>query len=92
MLDDVWVRLLDVPAALSARSYASAGRIVLEVIDDDLGGYGAGRFVLDADGGGADCRPTSDSPDLRIGQRALASCYLGGFSLQQLAITEMCGS
>src|SRR5581483_3555127 len=33
VFDFLWVRLLDVPAALSARGYAIAGRVVLEVID-----------------------------------------------------------
>jgi predicted acetyltransferase len=86
VLDDVWIRLLDVPAALSARSYATGGRVVLEVVDEDTGGYAAGRFVLEAAGANASCRPTSEAPDLRIAQRTLASIYVGGFTLRQLAI------
>jgi predicted acetyltransferase len=85
--DDTWVRLLDVPAALSARGYATPGRVVLEVVDDDLGGYAAGRFALDADTAGAECAPTSDTPDLRLTQRALASIYLGDHSLRGLLAT-----
>jgi predicted acetyltransferase len=81
VFDFVWVRLLDVPAALSARSYAIPGRVVLEVVDEGLGGYGAGRFLLEADDSGARCEMTSDRPDLRIEQRALAACYLGGHRL-----------
>ncbi|HZZ97326.1 MAG TPA: GNAT family N-acetyltransferase [Jatrophihabitantaceae bacterium] len=84
--DDTWVRLLDVPAALSARGYATPGRVVLDVIDDDLGGYAAGRFALDADATGAECAPTSDAPDLRLPQRALASIYLGDHSLRGLSV------
>ncbi len=84
--DDLWVRLLDVPAALSARGYASSDRLVLEVVDDDTGGYAAGRFVLDADEHGADCRPTTQAADLRISQRVLAAIYLGGFTVRQLGI------
>jgi predicted acetyltransferase len=83
--DALWVRLLDVPAAQSARAYAVPGRLVLEVIDDELGGYGAGRFRLDSDGDEAQCTPTTDAADLRIGQRALAACYLGGYRMRQLA-------
>lgn len=83
--DFMWARLLDVPAALSARSYAVPGRIVLDVEDTDLGEYGAGRFLLAADDAGyATCEPTAEQPDLRINQRALASSYLGGFRLRQL--------
>jgi predicted acetyltransferase len=82
--DFMWVRLLDVPAALAARSYAASGRLVLDVVDTDLGEYGAGRFVLTADGSGAECVPTGDEADLRINQRALAAAYLGGYRLHQL--------
>jgi len=35
---------------------------------------------------GAECRSTTASADLRISQRALASIYLGGFTLRQLSI------
>ncbi len=84
--DDLWVRLLDVPAALSARGYTVPGRVVLEVVDDDTGGYAAGRYLLDAGPDGAECRSTTESADLRISQRALASIYLGGFSLRQVFI------
>ncbi len=59
--DSLWVRLLDVPAALSARSYAIPGRVVLDVVDDGLGGYGAGRVVLEADDDEAQCSPTTDA-------------------------------
>ncbi|MCU1658478.1 MAG: putative N-acetyltransferase [Pseudonocardiales bacterium] len=86
LLDDVWLRLLDVPAALSARAYARPGRLVLDVVDADIGGYAAGRYTLDATEDSAECRPTSESADLRISQRALASTYLGGFTLRQQAI------
>jgi predicted acetyltransferase len=84
--DDVWIRLLDVCASLAGRSYAASGRLVLEVVDDDGAGYAAGRFLLEADGDDSACRPTEQSPDLRLTQRRLASIYLGGFSLRQLAI------
>jgi predicted acetyltransferase len=85
--DFVWVRLLDVPAALAARSYAMPGEIVLEVVDDGLGGYGAGRFVLKADETTSVCEPTTEPADLRLSQWALAACYLGGNRLRQLALS-----
>lgn len=80
--DFLWVRLLDVPAALSARGYAVDGRIVLDVEDFDLGAYGSGRFALTVPSGRARCEPTDDAPDLRISQRILASIYLGGHRLR----------
>ena len=84
--DDVWVRLLDVPAALSARGYAGSGRVVLDVVDDDMGGYASGRYVLEASEAGAACTRTTADADLLMSQRTLASIYLGGFTLRQLAI------
>ena len=84
--DFLWLRLLDVPAALSARSYATSGRVVLEVHDESLGGYGAGRYVLDTDGPNASCSPTKDEPDLVLSHHALAACYLGGHRLRQTAL------
>ena len=82
--DYLWVRLLDVPAALAARSYAVPGRVVLDVVDTDLGGYGAGRFLLDVDESTAACAPTNEQPDLRVNQRALAGAFLGGYRLRQM--------
>jgi predicted acetyltransferase len=83
----MWLRLLDLPAALSARRYAVADRVVLEVIDDDIGGFATGRYVLDAGPDGATCTPSSAEPaDLLVHQRALAAAYLGGFSLRSQAI------
>jgi len=86
VIDDLWLRLLDVPAALSRRGYAASGRLVLDVVDDDTGGYAGGRYLLDASQDGAECSRTTAGADLRISQRALASIYLGGFTLRQLSI------
>lgn len=85
--DDVWVRLLDIPAALAARSYSTSDRLVIDVVDADTGGYAAGRYLLEAADGESSCRRTEQSADLRVSQRTLASTYLGAFSLRQLAIT-----
>jgi predicted acetyltransferase len=85
--DYCWLRLLDVPAALSARRYASTDRLVLEVVDRD-GGWAAGRFTVDGGPGHAECRATpAATADLRLSQRALAGIYLGGNTVrsQQLA-------
>jgi predicted acetyltransferase len=82
--DYLWLRLLDVPSALAARSYSVPGRLVLEVRDDDLGGYGSGRVLLESDGDDARCTPTTDAADLVVSQRALAACYLGGHRLRSV--------
>jgi predicted acetyltransferase len=85
--DNDWLRLLDVPVALSARRYLSTDRLVLDVIDTD-GGWAQGRVRLDGGPEHAECTPAPhDSPDLTLSQRALASIYLGGCTVrsQQLA-------
>jgi predicted acetyltransferase len=86
-VDFLWLRLLDVPGALAARSYAGHGELVLEVHDSDGDGFAAGRYLLRAGEDGAECVQTAATADLELGQRALASAYLGGFRLRELAIS-----
>uniref|UniRef100_A0AAU2JQU7 GNAT family N-acetyltransferase n=1 Tax=Streptomyces sp. NBC_00049 TaxID=2903617 RepID=A0AAU2JQU7_9ACTN len=79
--DFMWVRLLDVVRALSARTYAVPGVLVLEVAD--AAGLADGRYRLDA-GTGA-CERTQEAPDLRLDVSALGSLYLGDESAVRLA-------
>jgi predicted acetyltransferase len=72
--DLLWVNVLDVEAALSARAYASEQSLVLDVA-------GAGRFRL----AGGQCRRTDDLADLGIEVADLGSAYLGGVSFATLA-------
>jgi predicted acetyltransferase len=78
-LDGIWMRIVDVEKALSARSYGAEGRLVFEVRDGFLEGAG-GRFELDASPGGGVCRRTGSTPSLVLGPEELASLYLGGGS------------
>ena len=81
--DFLWVRVLDVAAALSARRYPVAGRLVLEVTDPL--GIAGGRFALEGGPDGAECTKTKESADLTMGVSALGSVYLGGVSPLSLA-------
>jgi predicted acetyltransferase len=81
--DRLWLRPLDVPAALTGRGYRTPGRTVLEVVDP--GGYAAGRFALDAGPDGAECRPSTLSADLTVPAAVLGAAYLGGTRLRTLA-------
>jgi predicted acetyltransferase len=87
--DDVWVRLLDVPAALGARTYQVDGALVLEVHDGFLDR--GGRFLLDGGPSGATCVPTDREPDLELGIAALGSLYLGGHNARTLAEAGLVG-
>jgi predicted acetyltransferase len=81
--DSVWSRILRVPEALTARTYGSTGRLVLEV--DDPMGFAGGRFALDASPSGATCTPTTESADLVLPVSSLGAAYLGGVSVGRLA-------
>ncbi|MEU0248572.1 GNAT family N-acetyltransferase [Streptomyces sp. NPDC006235] len=75
-MDWLWVRLLDIPQALTARGWFTDGELVLDVDDPFLGEHG--RYLLTVQEGKADCIPTDREPDLSLDVRDLGSVYLGG--------------
>ncbi|MFI8893875.1 GNAT family N-acetyltransferase [Streptomyces paradoxus] len=75
-MDWLWVRLLDVPRALTARGWFTDGELVLDVDDPFLGEHD--RYLLTVQDGKADCVPTDREPDLSLDIRDLGSLYLGG--------------
>jgi predicted acetyltransferase len=77
--DGVWVRLIDLEAALGARSYAADDDVVLEVTDTFLP-ENAGRWRV---GTGGAAR-TDDDAQIALDVTALGSVYLGGFSFGEL--------
>lgn len=70
--DELWLRLLDVPGALAARTYGPADPVVLQVSDAQLpensGRYRVGAGVLER---------TDDDAELSMDVRTLAMIYLG---------------
>lgn len=85
IIDGLWLRIVDVPAALAARTYGMAGTLVLEVADTMIDGN-AGRWQLTARADGtADVARTTLEPDLTIDVAALASTYLGSIRFSELA-------
>jgi predicted acetyltransferase len=77
--DALWVRLVDVGAALSAREYRGDGEIVLE-LEDAFQPENTGRWVV---AGGAAER-TEAAADLALPVGELAGPYLGGFTFTEL--------
>jgi predicted acetyltransferase len=77
--DGVWVRIVDMEAALSARSYAGDGEIVLEVTDTLLL-ENAGTWRVSAAG----VERTDGAADIRVDVTAVGSVYLGGFTFANL--------
>jgi predicted acetyltransferase len=82
--DSLHVRLVDVGAALEARTYRTPVDVVLDVADDFCP-WNAGRWRLTGDAEGASCRRTEDPAELRLSVRELGAAYLGGVSLAALA-------
>ncbi|MEV7363507.1 GNAT family N-acetyltransferase [Streptomyces sp. NPDC091299] len=74
--DWLWVRLLDVPRALTARGWFVDGELVLDVNDPFLGEHG--RYLLTVRNGKPTCVPTDREPDLSLDLSDLGSVYLGG--------------
>lgn len=79
----LWLRLVDVAAALTARSWAAPVEVVLEVHDVRLPAN-AGRFRLEAGPGGATYVHAETAADLALDVRDLAACYLGGTRVAEL--------
>jgi predicted acetyltransferase len=80
LLDTLWLRLVDVGAALSARTYAGANSVVFEV-RDEFCPWNDGRWRLQ-DG---QAERTTAPAEVALGVAELASVYLGGFTFAQLA-------
>lgn len=84
LMDALWVRVVDVPAALAARRYATAVDVVVEVTDTLLP-ENTGRWRLTGGPQGAACARTDDPAELACDVRCLGELYLGGAGLTALA-------
>jgi predicted acetyltransferase len=77
--DGLWVRLVDLAGALSARSYGTGEPIVIEIADS-LCPWNDGRWRVSSAG----VERTGDPAELRCDVAALGSVYLGGFTWEHL--------
>ncbi|MFE1510544.1 GNAT family N-acetyltransferase [Streptomyces sp. NPDC058726] len=82
--DALYVRLVDVGAALRQRTYQAPVDVVFEV-EDAFCPWNAGRWRLTGDPKGASCGRTEDAAELTLSVRELGAAYLGGVSLTALA-------
>ena len=86
--DALWVRLVDVGEALSARAFGEGAPVVLE-IEDTFCPWNAGRWHVEA----GNVRRTDEEADLLLDVSALGSVYLGGFTFGDLVgamrVTEL---
>lgn len=82
-VDALWLRIMDVPACLTARRYRADISVVLDVVDQFRSD--GGRFALDVRDGVAQCVPTDAPADLQLNTDVLGSLYLGVHSASDLA-------
>lgn len=82
--DGLYVRLVELGAALEARAYQAPVDVVFEV-EDAFCPWNEGRWRLTGDAKGARCARTDDPADLALSVRELGASYLGGTSLAALA-------
>jgi predicted acetyltransferase len=81
VLDEQWLRIVDVAAALAARSYRPTTGAVTIAVTDRLLPRNDGTWRISASG----VEPTDDRPDLAVGIETLSAAYLGGPSWVALA-------
>jgi predicted acetyltransferase len=86
--DALWLRVVDLPAAVTARRYTAELDVVLEVTDE-LCPDNAGRWHLQGGPDGAACTRTDRTAQLGLDVRELGSIYLGGSSLASLAASGL---
>jgi len=81
--DGLWLRLVDVAAALAGRRYAAEGGLGLQV-RDAFCPWNDGQFELQGSLHNAECRRHDANPDLAIDVADLAAVYLGGTRFRTL--------
>ncbi|MEU7574186.1 GNAT family N-acetyltransferase [Micromonospora sp. NPDC049240] len=84
LADALWVRVVDVPAALAARRYATDVDVVIEVTDDLLP-ENTGRWRLVGGPAGAECSATTSPAGVACDVRALGELLLSGTTPAALA-------
>ena len=84
--DGLWLRMIDIPTVLEARSYAADLSVVLDISDEILGG--GGRFALEVRGGRAHCVPTAADADVLTDLAVLGSLYLGAHRASAFASAQ----
>jgi predicted acetyltransferase len=88
--DHLWLRVVDVAAALGARTYGAEDALVVELVDT-FRPANRGRWRIEGGPDGATCARTDREPDLVITAPDLAALYLGGVAASTLAAAGRIG-
>lgn len=82
--DSLWVRLVDLPAALASRGYDDSADVVVEVTDLACP-WNTGRWRLQIADGACAATRSDDPAELSLPVSALGASYLGGGNLVAMA-------
>jgi predicted acetyltransferase len=81
--DGLFLRVIDVEAALASRSYGISDTLTFELSDADCS-WNDGVWQLEAGLDGAQIRRAASPPDLRLTAAELSAIYLGGVACTSL--------
>lgn len=83
LVDNLYVRIVDIPAALQARSYLSDLEVCIDITDQQLPANN-GTYQIVAHPNDVAVQRTTTEPDLSMTILELSAIYLGGISLTSL--------
>ncbi len=84
-----WLRVVDVPQALSGRGWDADGELTIAVAEDALAPWNTGTWRVSVSGGAAEVASGDGRPDLRLSVKALALLYTGRRSARELGAWGM---
>lgn len=85
IVDEQWIRLLDVDAALTGRSYGPCSTTVTIAVTDPLFDDNNDRWALS----GAGARRTADPADVIVDIASLSTAYMGGVAWSDMAASGL---
>jgi len=80
--EGLWLRFVDLDAALAGRTYAGSDEVVVDVTDSFCS-WNAGRWRI-----GPTVERTDDEAELELDTNDLASAYLGAFTFNELGAAQ----
>lgn len=81
--DGLWLRVVDVAAALAGRRYRSDGRLTIE-LTDEFCPWNAGAWTLAVEDGVGSVTPAAGPAQLALDVTDLGAAYLGSFTVAHL--------
>lgn len=76
-LDGIWMRIIDVEAALPRRPYGERGELTFAIAGDSMCSRNNGTFLLETDGATTEVRRTDRPPELTMPINSLATLVSG---------------